>query len=52
MVEGCAPMTTKIEAHERNIGDIFSDLYQSRFHLISGRTLGRRSRLANFSAIF
>jgi len=21
-------MTTKIEAHERNIGDIFSDLYQ------------------------
>src|SRR5207248_9860789 len=22
------PMTTKIEAHERNIGEIFSDLYQ------------------------
>ena len=46
-------MTTKIEAHERNIGDIFSDLYQFEIPPYQRPyATGKRIRSANFSPTF
>ena len=45
-------MTTKIEAHEHNIGDIFSDLYEFEIPPYQRPYAGKKSRLTNFSTIF